>query len=517
MSAATARDQQWFGHPRGLSTLFFTEMWERFSYYGMRTLLILFMTDTAYHGLGMGAERAGAIYGLYTFGVYALALPGGWIADRLIGQRKAVLYGGVLIALGHYSMAVPSMATFFAGLLLIVLGTGLLKPNVSAIVGDLYTDKGARRDAGFSVFYMGINIGAFAGPLICSFLGEGREGADWVNWHYGFGAAGVGMTLALVQYVAGQKYIAGCGELKEEYAHADSVATARRQFVTGLGVIAVLAAAIIGLSAAGILPITLVGFAQATGVIVSLLAAGYFAWVIGYVCHDSTERKRVGVCALLFLGAAIFWSGFEQAGSSMNIFARDNTERSIEFLPDAVTSTIGTEVTAGALQSVNPLFIILLAPVMGALWLWLDRRSPSIPAKFGAGLLLLGVGFLVLAWGSTFLGEGKVGMQWLVVTYFFHTVGELCLSPVGLSSMTKLAPDRLVGQMMGTWFMGSALGNLIAGLVAGYIEDMPLPSLFGTVASIVMIAGVLFLLFTPVVKKMIGNLEEETAELPEAA
>ena len=497
MAEATARDQQWFGHPRGLSTLFFTELWERFSYYGMRTLLILFMTDTAYHGLGMGAERAGAIYGLYTFGVYALALPGGWIADRLIGQRKAVLYGGILIALGHYSMAVPSMATFFAGLLLIVLGTGLLKPNVSAIVGDLYTDKGARRDAGFSIFYMGINIGAFAGPLVCSYLGEGREGASWVNWHLGFGAAGVGMTLALVQYMLGQKYIEGCGELKAEYAHADSVAAARRQLVMGLAVIAAIAAAVIGLSATGILPITLVGFAQSTGVTVSILAACYFAWVIGFVCHDSTERKRVGVCALLFLGAAIFWSGFEQAGSSMNIFARDHTDRVL----------FGNEITAGTLQSVNPMFIILLAPVMGMLWLWLDRRSPSIPAKFGGGLLLLGVGFLVLAWGSTFLGEGKVGMQWLVVTYFFHTVGELCLSPVGLSSMTKLAPDRLVGQMMGTWFMGAALGNLIAGLVAGYIEDMPLPSLFGTVAAIVMAGGVVFLILTPVIKKMIGNLD----------
>ncbi len=499
MSEATARDQQWFGHPRGLSTLFFTEMWERFSYYGMRTLLILFMTDTAYRGLGMGAERAGAIYGLYTFGVYALALPGGWIADRLIGQRKAVLYGGVLIALGHYAMAVPSLATFYAGLFLIVLGTGLLKPNVSAIVGDLYTDKGARRDAGFSIFYMGINIGAFAGPLVCSYLGEGREGAPWVNWHYGFGAAGVGMTLALVQYIAGQKYIEGCGEIKSEYAQADKIAAARRQFGIGLGAIVALVVVLVALGKSGILPITLVGFAQATGIIVSILAALYFAWVIGFVCHDTTERKRVGVCALLFLGAAIFWSGFEQAGSSMNLFARDETDRVL----------FGTEIAAGTLQAVNPMFIILLAPVMGMLWVWLDRRSPSIPAKFGAGLILLGVGFLVLAWGSTFLEQGKVGMQWLVVTYFFHTVGELCLSPVGLSSMTKLAPDRLVGQMMGTWFMGSALGNLIAGLVAGYIEDMPLPELFGTVATIVIVAGFVFLVLTPLVKKMIGNVEEE--------
>ncbi len=498
MSAATAARQEWFGHPRGLSTLFFTELWERFSYYGMRALLILFMTDSAAGGLGMDAERAGAIYGLYTFGVYALALPGGWIADRLVGQRKAVLYGGVLIALGHYSLAVPAVSTFYLGLLLIVLGTGLLKPNVSAIVGDLYDDKGARRDAGFSIFYMGINIGAFAGPLICSWLGEPREGAGWVNWHYGFGAAGVGMTLALVQYILGQKHLAGAGELEEELAKSDKLAEARRQFTLGLGVVAGLIVVVVGLSAAGILPLTLVGFARATGVIVTVLAVLYFALVIAYQCRDRIERNRVGVCALLFLGAAMFWSGFEQAGSSMNLFARDFTDRTI----------FGSEITAGTLQSVNPLFIILLAPVMGALWVWLGSRSPSIPVKFGYGLVLLGAGFLVLAWGSTYVGDGaKVGMRWLVATYFLHTVGELCLSPVGLSSITKLAPDRLVGQMMGTWFMGSALGNLIAGLVAGYIEEMPLPQLFGTVAAIVIGAGILFFVASPLIKRMIGDLE----------
>ncbi len=501
MSAAVASDKQWFGHPRGLSTLFFTELWERFSYYGMRTLLILFMTDSLAGGMGMNAERAGALYGLYTFGVYALALPGGWIADRLVGQRKAVLFGGVLIALGHYSMAVPMVPTFYLGLVLIVLGTGLLKPNVSAIVGDLYKDKGARRDAGFSIFYMGINIGAFAGPLACSFLGEPRDGAGWVNWHYGFGAAGVGMTLALVQYVLGQKYIAGAGELKEEYARPESVADARRRFGVGMAVVVLGIVALVALARFGILPITLVGFAQATGVIVVILAAVYFIWVIAFACHNTLERKRVGVCAILFVGAALFWSGFEQAGSSMNLFARDFTDRVLG----------GSEITAGTLQAVNPLFIILLAPVMGGLWVWLSSRSPSIPAKFGYGLVLLGVGFLVMAWGSTFLVDGaKVGMQWLIVTYFFHTVGELCLSPVGLSSITKLAPDRLVGQMMGTWFMGAALGNLIAGLVAGYIEALPLPQLFGTVAAIVIVSGALFLVLAPLInKKMIGNLDEK--------
>ena len=493
----SSSDKQWFGHPRGLSTLFFTELWERFSYYGMRTLLILFMTDAVAGGMGMNARTAGAVYGLYTFGVYALALPGGWVADRLVGQRKAVLYGGVLIALGHYSMAVPLTATFFLGLVLIVIGTGLLKPNVSAIVGDLYSDQGAKRDAGFSIFYMGINIGALAGPFFCSLVGEPREGAEWVNWHYGFALAGIGMTLALVQYVLGGKYLQGAGELKEDSAEPAKLADARKKFMIGMVVAVAAILALWGLSAVGILALSLGSFAQATGLIVTILAVFYFIYVIGFVCRDSTERRRIGLCALLFLGAAMFWSGFEQAGSSMNLFARDFTDRTLG----------GLEIPAGMLQSINPLFIILLAPVIGMVWVWLGDRNPSIPVKFGLGLVLLGVGFLVMSWGSSYLGaEGAtVGMRWLIVTYFFHTVGELCLSPVGLSSTTKLAPKRLVGQMMGTWFMGAALGNLIAGLVAGYIEAMPLTQLFGTVATIVAVTGGLFLILArPIGKLAVG-------------
>ncbi len=496
VAGVVAGGPSFFGHPRGLATLFFTEMWERFSYYGMRALLILFMTDAAFGGLGFSAERAGAIYGLYTFGVYALALPGGWFADRLVGQRKAVLYGGILIALGHYSLAIPAMSTFYTGLVLIVVGTGLLKPNVSAIVGDLYPEKDAYRDAGFSIFYMGINLGAFFGPIICSALGEPREGAEWVNWHYGFGAAGVGMTFALIQYVLGQKHLKGAGELKDDSAEPSRIAAARAGLLKGLGFIAVLVVAIVGLSAAGILPITLVGFAQATGVVVTVLAAAYFAWVIAFVCRDNEERRRVGLCALLFLGAAMFWSGFEQAGSSMNLFARDFTDRVV----------FGVEITAGTLQSINPLFIILLAPVIGMVWVWLGERSPSIPVKFGLGLVLLGVGFLVLAWGATYLETGKVGMQWLVATYFLHTVGELCLSPIGLSSMTKLAPDRLVGQMMGTWFMGSALGNLIAGLVTGLMGDVEITTLFATVAGFVIVSGLLFFAFSKVMNWLAAGI-----------
>ncbi len=492
MGANTGRT--FLGHPIGLSTLFFTEMWERFSYYGMRALLILFMTDAARGGMGMNAAEAGALYGLYTFGVYALALPGGWIADRLIGSRQAVLYGGVLIALGHFSMAIPSTQSFYLGLLLIVLGTGLLKPNVSAIVGDLYTEAdGARRDAGFSIFYMGINIGAFAGPLICSALGEN------VNWHMGFGAAGVGMTLGLVQYVYGYKHLSNAGELDPEAAQPEVLAKTRKNFFVGMAGVLGITAALVFAARSGMLNMSLVEFAEATGVIVVGLAAVYFAYVLTFVCRNSVERQRIGVCILLFIGAALFWSGFEQAGSSMNLFAQDNTDRTL----------LGTEVPAGWLQSVNPLFIILLAPVIGSLWVWLDSRSrnPSIPVKFGLGLILLGLGFLVLSWGATYIDGGKVGMQWLVATYFLHTVGELCLSPVGLSSMTKLAPRRLVSQMMGVWFMGAALGNLIAGLVAGYIENLPQSDLYQRVAMFVIIGGFAFLLLSPIIKKMCNGVK----------
>jgi POT family proton-dependent oligopeptide transporter len=474
-------------------------MWERFSYYGMRALLILFMTaPAATGGLGFDAGTAGSIYGLYTFGVYALALPGGWIADRLIGQRRAVLYGGVLIALGHYSLAIPAIGTFYLGLLFIVLGTGLLKPNISAIVGDLYPDKGARRDAGFSIFYMGINIGGFAGPLICSFLGEPREGADWVNWHYGFGAAGVGMTLALIQYVAGRRHLMGKGELKEDSGQPERVAAGWRQFYIGLAVFVALVAGVGVLTVNGTISIT--ALAGNVFVAVSALFVLYFIVLLTAVARDNVERGRIAVCFLLCLGAAMFWSGFEQGGSALNLFARDLTDRTI----------FGTELTAGALQAINPIFIILLAPVAGAIWLRLGDRSPSIPVKFGLGLILLGIGFLVMLWASMSLAEGRVGMQWLVATYFFHTVGELGLSPVGLSSMTKLAPGRLVSQMMGTWFMGAALGNLVAGLVTRFLPATDTieeamqngVQLFGMVAAIAAAAGLLFIVFARPIKAM---------------
>jgi POT family proton-dependent oligopeptide transporter len=498
-TAAPAGDDV-FGHPRGLMTLFFTELWERFGYYGMRALLILYMTDVATGGLGMNTEISGAIYGLFTFGVYALALPGGWIADRVLGQRQAVFVGGVIIAAGYYSLGLPlvlpgsELWSFYLGLFLVVIGTGLLKPNVSAIVGGLYeNDAPAKRDAGFSIFYMGINLGAFLGPLICGWF------AERVDWHLGFSLAGIGMTLGLIQYARGQHYLRGAGELAGEAAEPARVTVARRQLGIGLVAAVAFTAAIAGLSAMGAISLTILGFAQATGAIVVIVAAIYFAAVIAFGCHDKIERQRVFVIFLLFLGAAMFWSGFEQAGSSMNIYARDLTDRVF----------FGWETPTTWLQSVNPVFIILLAPVMGLLWVRLGARNPSIPLKFGMGLVLLGVGFLVLAWGALYVPEGAaaspavgVSMTWLVVTYFFHTVGELALSPVGLSSVTKLSPNRLVGQMMGTWFMGAALGNLVAGLIASRIEALPPQELFTVVAAIAVGSGFVFLLFSPFINRM---------------
>jgi POT family proton-dependent oligopeptide transporter len=383
-----------------------------------------------------------------------------------------------------------------------VIGTGLLKGNVSVIVGRLYNQDDGRRDAGYSIFYMGINTGAFFGPLICSWLGEPREGADWVNWHYGFAAAGVGMTFALVQYVRGQRYLQGAGELKEDSGRPDRRAAAWRQFSIGLAVFVAVAGLVTALSVTGALPITL--FAESVFYVVTALFAVYFAAVIFWVARDGVERQRLTVCFLLCIGAALFWSGFEQAGSALNLFARDLTDRSL----------FGTEITAGALQSVNAILIILLAPVVGAIWVRLGARNPSMAVKFGLGLMLLGVGFLVMAWASMSLADGKVGMQWLVATYFFHTVGELCLSPVGLSSMTKLAPGRLVGQMMGAWFMGAAIGNLVAGLVTRFMPETETieaamqngVQLFGAVAAFAGAAGLIFILFARPIRRMQGGV-----------
>ena len=495
-AAALAADGQWFGHPRGLSTLFFTEMWERFSYYGMRAVLILFMTEavTAENpGLGFGTAESAAIYGLYTFFVYVLALPGGWVADKLWGQRKSVFVGGVIIMLGHLSLAVPTVATFFLGLALIVVGTGLLKPNVSAMVGDLYPEGGARRDAGFSIFYMGINLGSVLGVTLVGWVGEG------FNYHWGFSIAALGMFLGLVQYKLGGRHIQNAGNLEADVDEAGLRARGQRFYL--LAAAATGLALLVGyLMATDALGISISELAAYLGYVVVGLAVLYFAYLFVAGGLTAVEKKRLGVIVWLFVLAAVFWSGFEQAGSSLNLFARDYTDRMIG----------GWEMPASLLQNVNATFIIILAPVFGALWTWLARKdtNPSIPLKFGLGLLGLAVGFLVLAWGAANATEtAKVGMSWLIVTYFFHTVGELSLSPVGLSSMTKLAPAGRVGQMMGVWFMAAALGNLFAGLVAGGLEGLPPGELFMNVAQTIGIAALVAIAVSPFVKRFTAGVQ----------
>jgi POT family proton-dependent oligopeptide transporter len=493
--AAVPGQREWFGHPRGLSTLFFTEMWERFSYYGMRAILILYMTAAATGanpGLGFEDSRAAAIYGLYTGMVYLMALPGGWVADKLWGLRKSVFVGGCIIAAGHFSLAVPSMPTFYLGLLLIVIGTGLLKPNVSAIVGDLYPEGGARRDAGYSVYYMGINLGGFLGPLLVGFFGEGY------NWHWGFSLAGIGMVLGLIQYRLGMRHLGTAG--MREADEPVTLARRARNFYLTMGLVGVVAIVVVFLATAGMIPVGLQQIARGLGVGIVILAILYFAYLLFAGGHTTIEKKRLLVIFWLFLLAALFWSGFEQAGSSLNLFAERMTDRVF----------FGWEAPASWLQSVNSLFIIILAPVFGSLWTWLAYRkaNPSIPVKFGLGLLGLAAGFFVLVWGAANASaENPVSPSWLVVTYFLHTVGELALSPVGLSSISKLAPRNRLGQMMGVWFIASALGNLIAGLVAGQIETLPPADLFRTVALIVGGAGIVALVVSPGIKKLMGGVE----------
>lgn len=489
--SAPAAGRQFFGHPVGLMTLFFTELWERLSYYGMRGILILYMTAAvAAGGLGFDAARAGAIYGLYTAAVYLLALPGGWVADQILGQRRAVFWGGCIIALGHFALAIEDMRFFRLGLVLIILGTGLLKPNVSTMVGELYPEGGARRDAGFSIFYMGINVGAFLGPLICGYLGER------VNWHWGFAAAGIGMVFGLIQYVLGAKHLGKAGLTPDTSGDPEI----RRKALMRLGIGVAVMAAFALLWGTGLIPIPVEAIAQYAGVVIVGIAISYLLYQLIAGGLDSTEKKRMVVIFVLFVFSALFWSGFEQAGSSLNLFAERLTDR-----------TVGSWLMPTSwLQSVNPLLLIVLAPFFAWIWVALARRNlePSSPAKFAWGLILLGLGFAVMVWASILTANQtkQVGMFWLYLTYLLHTCGELCLSPVGLSTVTKLAPHRKVGQMMGVWFMSISLGNLIAGLVAGQFEKLPLPQIFGAVFATTAGAGLILALLAKPIRKLMSGV-----------
>lgn len=505
-----------FGHPKGLMTLFFTEMWERFSYYGMRALLILFMTAAiADGGLGFDDKTSGAIYGLYTMGVYLLALPGGWLADRLLGLKKSVWYGGIIIAIGHFTMALPGLMaflspetgvketltpldtnSFFLGLILIVIGTGLLKPNISSIVGQLYPAGSSKRDAGFSIFYMGINIGAFIAPIACSTLAI-------YDWHLGFGLAGLGMVIGLIQYKLTGGTLTGYGEAVA-FESEEEIRSKERlnRIILSVGTFLIF---IVVLLFTGIIPINVEEIAKASGKIIAAVAIIYLGYVIIFGGLDNSDRKKVGVIAILFLFSALFWSGFEQAGSSLNLFAERFTDRNL----------LGWEIPAGYFQSINSMFIILFAPFFGAMWVWLGRRNlePSSPLKFAFGLLLLGMGFLVMYFAAKIAASGDLAAPtWLIFTYMLHTFGELSLSPVGLSLVTKLAPAQYGGQMMGIWFLSVSLGNLIAGLVAGEASGgteealAQMPSQYMMIVATTVGTGLLLLLLSKPIRKMMGDV-----------
>lgn len=480
----STRDNQGIGgHPRGLTTLFFTEMWERFSYYGMRALLVLYMTTAvASGGLGFDTKTAAGIYGAYTGSVWLTSIPGGWIADNVLGTRRAVLLGGIIIALGHYSMAVPTNFTFFAGLVLIVLGTGLLKPNVSAIVGGLYSPEDQRRDAGFSIFYMGINLGALTAPLVCSSLGEK------VNWHLGFGAAGVGMTLGIIQYVLGRDRLVHVGHPPQQ-----SSAEMRSNAVKGALFMAGICAAV------GVLyfgPAALV--ANQLWIMLGALAL-FFGWMFLAFLRPE-EKKPVAVIVILFFFSMMFWMCYEQAGSSFNLFARDFTNRFV----------FGREFPAGWYQSCPSVFVVLLTPLFVWLWRKLGDRQPSSPIKFSFGLLFVGLGASLLAVASLFVGGGsKVGPWWLVGVYLLQTVGEICLYPVGMSLTTRLAPPRLIGLMMGIWFLSISFGSFAAGKAAGYFDassQTALVGLFSKVAAVPIIAAVVLVALTPFLRRLMGRV-----------
>ena len=488
-----------FGHPRGLSTLFFTEMWERFSFYGIRPLLVLFMTAALTSG-GFGFERqtASSIVGIYAACVYLAALPGGWIADRYLGLRRSIWYGGILIALGHLSIALSLIfahSAFFLGLILIVLGTGLLKPNISAIVGDLYPEGGSRRDAGFSIFYMGINIGALVAPLITGYLGER------VGWSWGFGAAGVGMLIGLITYRLRADNT--LGDMGVAPASADPAEHRRVRMYAGIGLAAIVVLVISVM--AGLIHLDPVALAKKMGLVIAAMALAYFAYLFLLGKLTSDEKKRVLVIIVLFVFATIFWAAFEQAPTSLNLFARDFTDRKV----------FGWEMPTLWLQAANSIFVIAFAPLFAALWVAMGKRGKDLssPAKFSAGLLFAGLGFLLMVPAANMVlasgGTLRVSAWWLTASYLLQTWGELSLSPVGLSSMTKLAPRKFASQMMGVWFMAAALGNLIAGLVGGKVDPEKLdqmPKLFEQTALFLGGAAVVCALLIVPIRKMMREV-----------
>lgn len=469
------------GHPRGLFVLFMTEMWERFSFYGMRALFVFYLTK---HFL-FGDDRANLAYGAYTSLVYITPVVGGWLADRYLGGRKAVQFGGVLIAIGHFCLAIEgALPTFYLALGFIIVGTGLLKANVSAIVGTLYPRDDLRRDPAYAIFYSGINLGAFLGALACGWLGER------VGWNWGFGAAGLGMLAGLVSFVAFRRDLLGRSEPPDPAALGARVAGLTRETW------------IYAASIAGVMLVwALMRHQGLIGLLLGLagLLLVIYLLVTAVRTLPADERDRLFAAMILMAGSILFWALYEQAGSSINLY----TDRSVD------RTLFGWTVPASFYQSVNPFWVITLAPVTAALWTWLGKRGwePSAPTKFGLGLLQLGLGYFVLVWGARANAGALTPSIYIVLLYFFHSSGELCLSPVGLSAMTRMAIPRMAGLLMGTWFFATAAGEYGAGLLAsmtgsGAESAARTLAVYGRVGWWAVAAGVMFLVAAPFIRRL---------------
>ncbi|MEP4053222.1 MAG: peptide MFS transporter [Litorimonas sp.] len=497
--AASGGDTQFFGHPKGLQTLFLTEMWERMSYYGMRGLLILFMTAAiAEGGLAIGTATAAAIYGLYTASVYFMGLPGGWIADRLIGSQKAIWYGGIVIMCGHIVLAIPSDKTFFLGLILVVLGTGLLKPNISAVVGQLYGSQDKRRDSGYALYYMGINIGSLLGYTVCGWLYE-NQGVHWA-----FGASAIGMALGLIYFWKTKDRLNGAGSGPAEPLSEKG----KKSSWTAIGFFLVALATITALLMSGTIGFDPIVASKYVAVFFLITFIVYFLWVYLLGNLNSVEKKGMLAFLLICVASTMFWSGFEQAGSSLNLFGQDFTNRMIG----------GFEVPTTWLQNANPIFIILLTPFFAAFWVNLGKRmvTPGYALKSGVGLIIMGLGFIVMIFAAQAAAGGKVAIFWLVLTYFFHTVGELCLSPIALSAVSKLSPPRFLGQMMGLFVLTYSIGNIVAGIMAGGFDPenvSEMPALFTMIATFAIGVGAVVILIGMFTKKWEKEVEDANAKV----
>lgn len=464
--------------PKGLFLLFFVEMWERFSYYGMRALLVLYMVKY----LMFSTEKSGQVYGWYTGMVYMTPLIGGYIADRYLGQRKCIVIGAVLMALGHFAMAFQSLPFFFGAMILLIVGNGFFKPNISTVVGNLYEPEDTRRDAGFTIFYMGINLGALFSPLVCGTLGEK------IGWHWGFGAAGVGMLLGLAMYLWGNKALLG--------DTCSKPAKPSHNYLVPAGMIAALLVFLVG-SSLQFGGYELPSLKWIYGIIALLVLIG-FAYSYASNTEQSTltkvEKQRVAVIFIMVFFAIFFWSAFEQAGSSLTLFADNETNRAISLFGRSWTFP------ASWFQSVNPLFIILLAPFFSKMWTSLAEtgHEPPSPVKFAAGLGLLAVGFMVMiAAAAAYQQHGPVSIIWLFGAYFFHTLGELCLSPVGLSLVTKLAPVQFGSLLMGVWLLSSFAANFVGGYFAGNYDQMNHVTFYMIPTATGLGSALLLLLITP--------------------